>query len=213
MEEHISSYTAVKQRNIMIRKARKKKFIIAGLVIVVLVVIAVIIYSIRKANTHKEWLEYMDKYYYPFLEINNINEKNMGSYNTLWEDYYYKDKLIVLTSQRPRDDMFDFYVTLTANSGIPDNPDLWHVSFNNFDYEYWFTAKVDRDGNWKYYLSLNYGYANVIGCYITEDGKIEQDPEDPVPLSDNDRKVLNELLPQIHEVQDEMRNKILKGLT
>ncbi len=213
MEEHISSYTAVKQRNIKIRKARKKKFIIAGLVIVVLAVIAVIIYSIRKANTHKEWLEYMDKYYYPFLEINNINENNMRSYNTLWEDYYYKDKLIVLTSQRPCEDMFDFYVSLRSDGRIPDNSDYWHVSFNNYNYEYWFTAEVDRDGNWTYYVSLDYGYMNGMGCYITEDGKIKEDHKESAPLSDNDRKVLNELLPQIHEVQDEMRNKILKGLT
>ena len=52
-----------------------------------------------------------------------------------------------------------------------------------------------------------------IGCYITEDGNIKEDREGSPPLTENDRKVLHELLPQIRGLQNEMRDNILKGLT
>ena len=213
MEEHIKSYSAAKNQAYNNKQALKKKQAVIAVIIVLLIAIAAVICGIIKAGTHKAWLEYMDKYYYPFLEINNIDENNMGDYNTLWEDYHYKGKLIVLTSQRPREDNFEFYAELKSNCGKPDNPDLWDVSFDDYDYDYCFSAKVDRDGNWTYYLSLNYDNAKGIACFITEDGNIKEDREGSPPLTDNDRKVLHELLPQIREVQDEMRNKILKGLT
>jgi hypothetical protein len=162
----------------------------------------------------------MDKYYYPFLEINNIEDNaTIENYYTLEKDYPYNNKCPTLMTQRPREDQFELKVDLRSDSRYFDSRDIWHVSFDDYDYDYWFTASVDRSGKWEYYILLNYYNKgsqvsiNGFGCYITDDGNIKEDKKESPPLTDNQRKVLNELLPQIRDLQNEMRNNILKGLT
>ena len=220
MEEQITSYSAVKKQALKNKQALKKKQRIIAIVIVILIAADAIIYSVIKANTHKAWLKYMDKYYYPFLEINNIEDNATIENNyTLDKDYHYNNRSVRLMTQRPRTDHFEFYAELSSQPRNSFNDDIWHVPFDDYDYRYWFTASVDRSGKWKYYFFLNnYNKGSQMskdgfGCYITDDGNIKEDKKDPQPLTDNQRKVLNELLPQIRDLQNEMRNNILKGLT
>jgi hypothetical protein len=218
MEEQITSYSAVKKQALKNKQALKKKQTIIAIVIVILIAAAAIIYSVIKANTHKAWLEYMDKYYYPFLEINNIEDNaTIENYYTLEKDYHYNNRSVRLMTQRPRKDHFEFYAELSSQSCNSFNDDIWHVPFDDYDYRYWFTASVDRSGKWEYYFFLNnYNKGSQMskdgfGCLITDDGYIREVKTEP--LSDNERKVLNEFLPQIRDLQNEMRNNILKGLT
>ena len=220
MEEHISSYSAVKKQALKNKQALKKKQAIIGIVIVILIAAAAMVYSIIKANTHKAWLAYMDKYYYPFLEINNMEDNATAeNYYTLMKAYSYNNRSPLLMSQRPGEDHFDFYVELCSDSGSWDSRDIWHVSFDDYDYEYRFKASVDCNGKWDYTISLNYYPKDsqiskgLMGCFITDDGNIKEAKEGYPPLTDNDRKVLHELLPLIRDLQNEMRNNILKGLT
>ena len=220
MEEHIKSYSTVKQQALKNKQAFKKKQAVIAVIVVALIVLAAVVLGIIKANTHKAWLEYMDKYYYPFLEINNIEDNaTIENAYTIEKEYPYNNKCPSLMTQRPREDHFDFYVELRSDSRSFDERDVWHVSFDDYDYQYWFRASVDRSGKWEYYISLNYFPKGSqmskggIGCYITEDGNIKEDRESSPPLTENDRKVLHELLPQIRGLQNEMRDNILKGLT
>lgn len=220
MEEHISSYSAVKKQALKNKQALKKKQAIIGIVIVILIAAATIVYSIIKANTHKAWLAYMDKYYYHFLEINNMEDNATAeNYYTLQQYYNYDNSEQLLMTQRPREDQFEFRVELSSDYGPYEDYYAWHVPFDDYEYRYDFTASVDRNGKWNYSLSLNYYTKNspmskgLIACDITDDGNIKEDKEGAPPLTDNDRKVLHELLPQIRDLQNEMRNNILKGLT
>ena len=220
MEEHISSYSAVMQKALKNKQALKKKQTVCAVVIVIIIVVATIIHLIIKAYTHKAWLAYMDKYYYPFLEINHMEENGSAeNYYTLEKIYRYDNSNQLLMTQRPREDQFDFYIRLSSDYGPYENYYAWHVPFDDYEYRYDFTASVDRDGKWKYRIAINYYTKNspnskgIIGCYITDDGNIKEDKKEAPSLNDKDRKILNELLPQIRDLQNEMRYNILNGLT
>ena len=220
MEEQITSYSAVKKQALKNKQALKKKQKIIAIVIVILIAAAAIIYAVVKANTHKAWLKYMDKYYYPFLEINNIEDNaSSENYYTIQKMYNYDNSEQLLMTQTPRVDYFDFYVELSSDYGPYEDYYAWHVPFDDYDYRYNFYAYVDRSGEWTYSISIEYYNKNspnskgIIGCDVTDDGNIKEDKKGSPPLSENDRKVLNELLPQIRDLQNEMRNNILKGLT
>ncbi|WP_295157559.1 hypothetical protein, partial [uncultured Ruminococcus sp.] len=57
MEEHIKSYSTVKQQALKNKQALKKKQAVIAVIIVVIIAIAAVVLGIIKANTHKAWLE------------------------------------------------------------------------------------------------------------------------------------------------------------
>lgn len=124
MEEHIKSYSTVKQQALKNKQALKKKQAVIAVIVVALIVLAAVVLGIIKANTHKAWLGYMDKYYYPFLEINNIEDNaTIENDYTIEKEYPYNNKCPSLMTQRPREDHFDFYVELRSESRSFDERD------------------------------------------------------------------------------------------
>ncbi|WP_143098659.1 hypothetical protein [Ruminococcus albus] len=211
MEEHISKYSSTAV-NIKKTRYKKKKLVIVFSVIIILG----IVFAIYKYHRHQKWLAYMDRYYYPFIEKNNIEDYEQGDVGVEAHlKYEYKGDSIDFLVYKPTKDKFNFQICLMSNCVVNKNA-CWTVSSNDYIYAFDFYVKVDEDGNWGYHVTSNYsrksdGYTiDALFFDIDENGHYIQD--DDFPLTAKDREILDELQPDIKELYDEMRYVILDGI-
>lgn len=220
MEENIRSYSSTAHVTHK-RRISKKQVIVTAVTVTVLIIAGALI---NHHHRHQKWLEYMDKYYYPFIEKYDVQDYEQKAASTEAElEYIYKGDAIDFFVFKPREDEFSFKVRLLSDRvGAPNA--CMKTQDGELICDYDFITEVDADGEWEYYMCLNYyktalkvgsdmadgGSLGAISFTISEDGSFKD--EETSPLSADDRRVLEELRPQIKELYNEMRYVILEGI-
>lgn len=222
MEEHISKFsgTAVK-----IKPGLSKKQI--RIIALSALIIAVTAFAVYKYHKHQKWLEYMDKYYYPFIEKHGIDDYEQGSVAVETElEYEYLGDTLDFFVFKPTTDKFDFEVRLEINHFVNKNT-CWNVSYDNRSYDCYFYASVDENDKWKFDIvangypadhSTNYDPAtapakddvtSLLFCFDEEGNYMPFEDEE---LTESERKILDEVQPQLKDLYHEMRYVILEGI-
>jgi hypothetical protein len=214
MEEKITQFSH--QTALKTKKPRDKKKIAITVSAVVIALSAGI--GIYKYHRHQKWLAYMDRYYYPFIKKHGLNDYEQGDVSVESEmEYEYKGDNILIYYKKPSKDHFNFRVTLMANPVVNPNA-CFDVSFDDYVYDFNAEANVDENGEWEYPVCINYYLKDssdslgFISLCMLEDGKYKESEYESEKLTVNDRKVLDDIQPQLKELYDEMRYVILDGI-
>jgi hypothetical protein len=214
MEENITQFSH--QPILKTKKPRDKKKIAITVSAVVIALSAGV--GIYKYHRHQKWLAYMDKYYYPFIEKHGLSDYEQGDVSVESEmEYEYKGDNILFFLKKPMKDHFNFRVRLMANP-VSDTNACFDVSFDDYVYDFNAEAQVDENGEWNYYVSSNYypegsSYSSGgMGFYLLEDGKYKESEYKSGKLTANDRKVIDDIQPQLKELYDELRYVLLDGI-
>ena len=211
MEEHINSFEnrkphlPVRQKK---KKLNKRTCVIIALVFIFIIVISLII-------RHKQWLEFKEKYYDAFLEKHHITQNDFDTFsNSVHKHINLSGRDFIITFSPPLKDNFVFGVTLIGRE--IDYNEYFTVSFNENYYDYEVFCRIKKGGKREYIAWL---YPHAPGSQM-DDGVIEaiiendtlKESDGSPKLSEEDRKVLRELTPQILEIKEIIDNEVLDGL-
>ena len=211
MEEHINSFEnrkphlPVRQKK---KKLTKRTCVIIAIVFIFIIVISLII-------RHKQWLEFKEKYYDAFLEKHHITQNDFDTVsNSVHKHINLSGRDFTLTFNPPLKDNFVFGVSLVGREN--DYNEYFTVSFNENYYDYEVLCRIEKGGKREYHVWLN-SHApgsqmadGLISATIENDTLKESDGSPK--LSEEDRKVLRELKPQILEIKEIIDNEVLDGL-
>lgn len=186
------------------------------MIVIAVLVLSTVSYNVYKKIHHKKWLEYYDKYYIGFLEKNNINEQETYSSEDRFGTVKYDNGVYkcLLEYTKPEPDSMHFGIVLDA-SGNTDHSIPLTVSFRDDLYYYYVNAYLTHSGKTAYYIALHemqspHGISyHTIAFKINSKGEVKLKNRGIPKLSDDDIRVIDELMPEIMKMKELIEKEIL----